>query len=64
MDELEGTLRGHIGLMEESLERIEDKLNGVVKEGGEKGGWGKGMGKRAQELYEGRGRDGFWKGKE
>ena len=56
MDELEGTLRGHIGLIEESLERIEDKLNGVVKEG-EIGGWGKGMGKRAQELYEGRGRD-------
>jgi hypothetical protein len=25
MDELEGTLRGHIGLIEESLERIEGK---------------------------------------
>ena len=25
MDELEGTLRGHIGLIEEALERIEGK---------------------------------------
>jgi hypothetical protein len=25
MDELEGTLRGHIGLIEESLERLEGK---------------------------------------
>jgi hypothetical protein len=28
MDELEGTLRGHIGLIEESLERIEGKKSG------------------------------------
>jgi hypothetical protein len=33
MDELEGTLRGHIGLIEESLERIE---------GAKMGSWGKG----------------------
>lgn len=25
MDELEGTLRGHIGLIEEALERVEGK---------------------------------------
>ena len=28
MDELEGTLRGHIGLIEESLERLEGKAKG------------------------------------
>jgi hypothetical protein len=28
MDELEGTLRGHIGLIEESLERLEGKKSG------------------------------------
>lgn len=28
MDELEGTLRGHIGLIEESLERLEGKKLG------------------------------------
>jgi len=28
MDELEGTLRGHIGLIEESLERIEGRKSG------------------------------------
>lgn len=29
MDELEGTLRGHIGLIEDSLERIEGKKTDV-----------------------------------
>jgi hypothetical protein len=28
MDEIEGTLRGHIGLIEDSLDRIEGKPNG------------------------------------
>ena len=28
MDELEGTLRGHIGLIEESLERLEGRKSG------------------------------------
>lgn len=46
MDELEGTLRGHIGLIEDSLERIE---------GGRIGGQGKS--ERAEELYTSRGRD-------
>ncbi|KAF7845969.1 hypothetical protein BT93_L5775 [Corymbia citriodora subsp. variegata] len=43
MDELEGTLRGHIGLIEEALDRLEGK-------GGEKG-------KKTAELYNARGRD-------
>lgn len=44
MDELEGTLRGHIGLIEDSLERIEGrKMNGQSD--------------RAQQLYTARGRD-------
>lgn len=44
MDELEGTLRGHIGLIEDSLERIEgQKINGQSE--------------RAQALYLARGRD-------
>lgn len=44
MDELEGTLRGHIGLIEDSLERIEgQKINGQSE--------------RAQALYIARGRD-------
>jgi hypothetical protein len=34
MDELEGTLRGHIGLIEDSLERIEGKkMNGQSQKG-------------------------------
>lgn len=49
MDELEGTLRGHIGIIEESLERLE-------KQAGSQG-LGKGMGAKAEELYAGRGRD-------
>ncbi|KAF2152999.1 hypothetical protein K461DRAFT_293300 [Myriangium duriaei CBS 260.36] len=28
MDELEGTLRGHIGLIEDALDRLEGKANG------------------------------------
>lgn len=52
-DEVEGSLRGHIGLIEESLERIESSAKGVTIEGG----WGKGMGKKAEELYGKRGRD-------
>lgn len=44
MDELEGTLRGHIGLIEDSLERIEgQKINGQSE--------------KAQALYAARGRD-------
>ena len=54
MDELEGTLRGHIGLIEESLERIEGQLSGAQSSGG---GWGKGMGKKTEEMYQSRGRD-------
>jgi hypothetical protein len=49
MDELEGTLRGHIGIIEESLERIEQKAGTQ--------GLGKGMGKKAEELYAARGRN-------
>lgn len=45
MDELEGTLRAHIGVIEESLERIE----GRAKE--------EDRGKKTQELYMARGRD-------
>lgn len=45
MDELEGTLRGHIGLIEDSLERIEGrKMDG-------------GLSDRAQRLYTSRGKD-------
>ena len=34
MDELEGTLRGHIGLIEDALERIEGKkMNGQSEKG-------------------------------
>lgn len=44
MDELEGTLRGHIGLMEDSLERIEGrKMDGQSA--------------KAQQLYTARGKD-------
>lgn len=44
MDELEGTLRGHIGMIEDSLERIEgQKINGQSE--------------KAQALYLARGRD-------
>lgn len=49
MDELEGTLRGHIGIIEESLERIE----AVAKTGG----LGRGIGDKAEKLYAARGRD-------
>lgn len=31
-DELEGTFRGHIGLIEESLERLEGKKKGRIAE--------------------------------
>lgn len=44
-DELEGTLRGHIGLIEDSLERIEGKK------------WMGGMSERAEKLYGERERD-------
>ncbi|KAK5735782.1 hypothetical protein LTR17_007955 [Elasticomyces elasticus] len=46
MDELEGTLRGHIGLIEESLERLE---------GSKMGSHGKG--EKAEALYTARGKD-------
>ena len=55
MDELEGTLRGHIGLIEESLERIEGKLSTSSEPS--RGGWGKGMDSKAEELYAARGKD-------
>ncbi|KAI5210740.1 hypothetical protein E4T42_00796 [Aureobasidium subglaciale] len=45
MDELEGTLRGHIGLIEESLERIEGKQ------------LTKGQKTSSEDLYTKRGRD-------
>lgn len=45
MDELEGTLRGHIGLIEDSLERLE---------GGKKA---QGKSDRAEKLYTSRGKD-------
>ncbi|KAI6797493.1 hypothetical protein KC367_g5520 [Hortaea werneckii] len=44
MDELEGTLRGHIGLIEDSLERIEGKKMD-------------GKSQKAEELYTARGKD-------
>lgn len=50
MDELEGTLRGHIGIIEDSLERIE-KVTGTNH------GLGKGMSEKGEALYSGRGRD-------
>jgi hypothetical protein len=47
-DELEGTLRGHIGLIEEALDRLEAKIGS--------GGRGKG-GLESREIYESRQRD-------
>ncbi|KKY32294.1 putative histone acetyltransferase subunit [Diaporthe ampelina] len=44
MDGLEGTLRGHIGLIEDSLERLEGQKM-------------RGMSERAQRLYMARGRE-------
>jgi len=44
MDELEGTLRGHIGLIEDALERIEGKKMD-------------GQSKKAEEMYTARGKD-------
>ncbi|KAF2725245.1 hypothetical protein K431DRAFT_309421 [Polychaeton citri CBS 116435] len=44
MDELEGTLRGHIGLIEDSLERLEKKKMD-------------GKSDRAEQLYTSRGKD-------
>lgn len=41
LDEIEGTLRGHIGLIEDALDRIEGKKDG----------------KKMEELYAKRGRD-------
>jgi hypothetical protein len=41
LDEIEGTLRGHIGLIEDALDRIEGKKNG----------------NKMEELYGKRGRD-------
>lgn len=53
MDELEGTLRGHIGLIEDSLQRIEERQDGKKASGG----WGQGMSARAEEEYAKRGKD-------
>lgn len=47
MDEVEGTLRGHIGLIEDSLKRIEDRMQGKKVTGG----WGQGMSAEAEENY-------------
>lgn len=49
MDELEGTLRGHIGLIEDSLERLEGKHKS--------GGMDQGMSEKAEKMYTERGRD-------
>ncbi|KAL9050631.1 MAG: hypothetical protein Q9206_005014 [Seirophora lacunosa] len=45
-DEIEGTLRGHIGLIEESLDRLEGKATQADR------------GKKMDEYYGKRGRDG------
>lgn len=45
MDELEGTIRGHIGLIEESLERLEGKATEADR------------GKEMHDYYGKRGRD-------
>jgi len=45
MDELEGTLRGHIGLIEEALDRLEGKATEADS------------GKKMNEYYGKRGRD-------
>lgn len=50
MDELEGTLRGHIGLIEDALDRIE-------KEIGTGDGKSQGMSPKADAMYQSRGRD-------
>ena len=47
LDEIEGTLRGHIGLIEDALDRIEGKPDG----------------KKMESLYAKRGRDEKEKGK-
>ena len=53
MDEMEGTLRGHIGLIEDSLKRIEERqLGNKVK-----GGWGQGRSAEAEANYTKRGKD-------
>lgn len=54
LDEVEGTLRGHIGLIEDSLKRIEDRQMGKQDI---KGGWGQGMSAEAAESYGKRGKD-------
>ncbi|KAF2030995.1 hypothetical protein EK21DRAFT_64377 [Setomelanomma holmii] len=48
LDEIEGTLRGHIGLIEDALDRIEGKKDG----------------KKMEDLYGKRGRDEKKHGKE
>lgn len=53
MDEVEGTLRGHIGLIEDSLKRVEQRQMGQKT----KGGWGQGMSDEAEESYGKRGKD-------
>lgn len=45
MDELEGTLRGHIGIIEEALDRLEGKATEADR------------GKKMDEYYGKRGRD-------
>lgn len=52
MDEVEGTLRGHIGLIEDSLKRIEQRQDGKKVTGG----WGQGMSAEAEENYTQRGK--------
>lgn len=53
LDEVEGTLRGHIGLIEDSLKRIEQRQMGQKVSGG----WGQGMSKEAEDGYTQRGKD-------
>ena len=53
MDEVEGTLRGNIGMIEDSLKRIEQRQLGQKTQGG----WGQGMSAEAEEGYGKRGKD-------
>lgn len=54
MDELEGTLRGHIGLIEDSLEQLEDGAGKTTTVTTAPRG---GKSERAEKLYTSRGRD-------
>ena len=53
MDEVEGTLRGHIGLIHDSLERIEGRQAGKAVQERSKGG----MSEKGEAEYLRRGKD-------